>query len=469
MTAVDQTLGEFVSALRKAEVDVSPAETLDAMAAVDLIGLQDKQKLRRTLSIVLAKTPEEKAQFDICFQRFFSFEHFEQPPEALQRLREDALAIRTEQGGGGSLDAPATRPRRGAADGSPLGDLLVSGDAAALSLALARAAQAVNLSQIRTLRERGLFAHRILVHMGISRLEWEIDRLGRSENPQDHATAVLLTRARAYLTEEVTRYVENQYLNLVDGTGDRFIAEAVSQARLSAMQVYYFDHIREAVRKLANRLIKKHARRRKVQKRGQLDIRKTLRRNLAYEGTPFDLHWKQVKVEKPKIFVLCDVSGSVRNVARFLLTFLYSLNELLPRVRSFAFAGELGEITALFEQYPLAEAIEMSLNDYGKGSTDYGLAFRQFADLCLGELDSRSTVIVLGDSRNNYYGNGADVLKSVSEKTRQLIWLNPEPRALWREGDAEMPHYLPHCHVAEVCNSLKDLERIVGQVLRTNL
>ena len=109
----------------------------------------------------------------------------------------------------------------------------------------------------------------------------------------------------------------------------------------------------------------------------------------------------------------------------------------------------------------------MSLDDYGKGSTDYGTAFRTFKSLCYRDIDSRSTIIILGDARNNYFANGADVLKDLSRRSRQVIWLNPEPRERWEEGDAEMKAFLPACNFAEVCNSLPDLERMVSRVLRT--
>ena len=106
------------------------------------------------------------------------------------------------------------------------------------------------------------------------------------------------------------------------------------------------------------------------------------------------------------------------------------------------------------------------LDDFGKGSTDYGAAFRTFNENCLGDLDSRSTVIVLGDSRSNFYDPGLDALRDISRHAKQVIWLNPESRPRWDEGDAEMLNYLPYCTSAQVCNSLKDLEQIVSSILR---
>jgi len=333
---------------------------------------------------------------------------------------------------------------------------------------LMEASQVVHLERIRTLRERSIYARRILLHMGIKQLDEEIERLGSEPGLRATQTAGALSRGRAYITERVRRYVEEQYFLLVDGTGERFIKDSISDSKLSNIHPYYFDHMRESVRKLAHQLAKKYAKRKKVVNRGQLDIRKTLRSNLAYDGNLFDIRWKQVRPQRPRVFVLCDVSGSVKNVSRFLLTFLYSLSEVLPKVRAFAFSNELGEVTELFEKYALNEAIEMSLNDYGKGSTDYGQAFKDFKMSALKDVDSRSTVIILGDARNNYFESQSEILKEIAVKSRQVIWLNPETRDRWNVGDAVMKQFLPYCKHAEVCNSLKDLDRMVGSILSSS-
>lgn len=472
---LDKTIGEFVSSLRKADLQVSPAETLDAVAAVDFIGVRDRVLLKNSLSIILAKTVEEKALFDICFERFFSFEHFHArmpPPVWPDPAGPDSDSAELPQDGMASVDAEAPRRRRRRAPllahhTSRLGHLLLEGDQAALSLAMAQAGREVHLDQIKTLRERGVFAKRILLHMGVKALEREILRLRQDESERTQQTATFLHDAKLYLTNQVRDFVEQQYLLLVDGTGTRFIRDAVTSTKLTNMQRYYFDHIRDAVRKIAHRLAKKHAKRRKVFNRGQLDVRKTLRSNLAYDGKLFDVRWKQIKLERPKVFAICDVSGSVKNVSRFLLTFLYSLNEVLPKVRSFAFSNELGEVSDLFARYPVDKAIDMALDDYGKGSTDYGRAFRDFKEICFSELDSKSTVIILGDARNNYYEPETDVIRDIFNRTKQVIWLNPEPRDRWDVGDAEMKSFLPYCTYADVCNSLQDLERMVSKVLKS--
>ena len=210
-----------------------------------------------------------------------------------------------------------------------------------------------------------------------------------------------------------------------------------------------------------------YSRRKKVFRRGQLNLPRTLRHNMGYDGNIFELHWKSVKIDRPKVFAICDVSGSVANYARFMLMFLYSLEEVMPKVRSFAFSSDLAEVTQLFERNGIEDAIAKTLRDYGGGSTDYGQAFEDFRHKCLDDVDKRTTIIILGDARNNYGDPRTEILKEMHDRAKRILWLNPEPRATWNVGDAEMRRYIAHVHQAEECNSLLHLERIVGNLLRT--
>jgi hypothetical protein len=218
---------------------------------------------------------------------------------------------------------------------------------------------------------------------------------------------------------------------------------------------------------MAKKLISIHSKRRKTFKRGQLDVRKTLRHNMQYDGMLFDIRWKSSKVDRPKVMAICDVSGSVSNYSRFLLMFLYSLADILPKVRSFAFSSDLGEVTQLFEYSTLEDAIAKTMRDYGAGSTDYGQMLMDFKKMCMDDVNNKTTIIILGDGRNNYGEAKAEILREIYDKCQRLIWLNPEPRMSWTVGDAEMKKYAPSCHQADVCNSLLHLERVVSNLLRS--
>ena len=166
--------------------------------------------------------------------------------------------------------------------------------------------------------------------------------------------------------------------------------------------------------------------------------------------------------------VLCDVSDSVRNVSRFMLQFVYSLQDLYSKVRSFIFVADVGEITRLFEERDIHEAIETALhgdviNVYAH--SDFGRAFKAFHRDFLGAVNKRTTVIVLGDGRNNYNLPHEWVLRDVQQRAKQVIWLNPENRMTWGFGDSEMDRYAPYCTLVEECRNLNQLYRVIDRLV----
>jgi hypothetical protein len=228
----------------------------------------------------------------------------------------------------------------------------------------------------------------------------------------------------------------------------------------------YLQRVYELVRKMAKKLASRHSRRRRPLKRGQLDMGKTIRKGVAHDGVLFNTYWRRVRKDKPQILAVCDVSGSVAAYAKFLLLFLYSLQDVLPRVRSFAFSSHLGEVSDYFDHHPPEKAVELVNLKYG-GATDYGSSLLDFARLALEDINSNTTVIILGDARNNNGEPRLDLLQSIYQRCRQLIWLNPESRRAWGTGDSEMLRYQSACHFTAECNNLKQLERIVDQLLKS--
>jgi len=218
---------------------------------------------------------------------------------------------------------------------------------------------------------------------------------------------------------------------------------------------------------MAKKLATRHSRRRRNLKRGQLNMAKTLRKGIAHDGVMFTTYWKQTRKEKPQILAVCDVSGSVAAYAKFLLLFLYSLQDVLPKVRSFAFSNHLGEVSRYFDDYPVERAVEEINRKYG-GPTNYGTSLQDFARLALDDINSNTTVIILGDARNNNSEPRLDILQSIYSRSKQVIWLNPESRRAWGSGDSEMLRYRSACHFAAECKTLKQLERIVDQLLKSN-
>ncbi len=485
MTEIHDTLVDFVKVLRTADIKVSPAETLDAMETIDLVGVTDKHFLKHSLSMVLSKNPEEKASFDDCFDRFFTFDKFqaaneqqESPSDNETDFGDDSFDTDQENseqsggqgsGGGGGQSDTADEDDAETEQLEPqsaLGKLLMSGDRMQVMVQMAEAGREVEVNQIVVFTQKGLYTRKIMDAMGLKGLQQEIGELQEEGGKPERQLAGKLKNARDHLREQIRDYVERQFLLHADESGKQLREELLKKVKLSNLEKRNFKDVKEIVIKMAKKLIAIHSKRRKTFKRGQLDVRKTLRNNMQYDGMLFDIKWKSQKVDRPKVMCICDVSGSVSNYSRFLLMFLYSLAEILPKVRSFAFSSDLGEVTRLFEQNNLEDAMAKTMRDYGNGSTDYGQMLEDFKSHCLKDVDSKTTIIILGDARNNYGNPRSEILKEMYDKAQRVIWLNPEPKSSWAVGDAEMKKYAPCCHQAEVCNSLTHLERVVANLLK---
>lgn len=477
-----EVLGDFIRALRAADVRISTSESIDAGNVLDLVGFGDRAILRDGLSQVLAKSEYEKEAFRDTFDRFFAFDQFKAkaPGEASNDDQSEDSSEGEGEGEseGGQQGQPGGMPGQGGGGerkGAPAGEggeqqsldlveMLESGDQAALQMALANAAREAQLNRIRLFTQRGMYVRRMMEIMGLDGLQDEIER---REDSGEQARADNLRELRDQLRGDVRDYVEKQLEIFTANSGRQLREEVLSQVRLGNIDARDMKILRVLVAKMAKRLVALHSRRRKVDKRGQLDVRRTIRANVEFDGLMFHTIWKQKKVDRPKVMAICDVSGSVAQVARFLLMFLYSVQEVLPRVRSFAFSGQLGEVTQLFEtSRKIEDAINGALREHGSGSTDYGQAFVDFERLALDDIDHRTTVLILGDGRSNYSDPRGDILKKIHARARRVIWLNPEGKSNWNSGDSEMKRLQPYCDTAVTCASLKDLERVVSELLR---
>lgn len=447
---MDRTFSNFLKALRGAEVRVSVSETLDAMHTANLMGWRDRAALKDALSFVLAKTSDEKQRYDETFDRYFSFDGFRgtppPPPGGEDEQQEDGGE--GEATGGGE---------------SELAQMMLANDRAGLAQAMQQAAKDVDLAGIKFFTQRGLYIQRMLNAMGIEAVDDEIAAQARSGSGTGGQA---LKDARAYLFEQVRDFVEQQ-LSLQGAATKTALREGrLRRTKLGNLDKRDQEQMREVVQKICRRLVALHSRRQKMKNRGRLDVRRTLRRNFSNDGVLFEIEWKRKKLDRPKVMAICDVSGSVSAVARFLLQFLYELHELLHHIESFAFSAYLVETSQYFEEKEADAAVDAIMDKVGYMSTDYGQALLDFREGWLGKVDKKTTVIVLGDGRSNYTDPHAEILKEIHDRAKRVLWLNPEPPPLWGTGDSEMKRYTPYCDLVRECNTLAHLERFVGDLLR---
>lgn len=473
-------IADFVRILRAADIRVSPAETLDAAEIFETIGFDDRSILKYALGQTLAKTEMEKLAFDEAFESYFRL-----PEETPPSLPSESQEENQHQDGEDAQDKSAEQnsgegqPQQGTQEGAQQGaqeagaasdnanqtltEMLENQDTAALQAAMQQAATQAGLADAKLFTQQGMFSRRIMEAMGLADLEARIRQMNEGGETEE---AERLRAGRAQLFEAVQDFVERQIAMRTKNAGRLLREDALSRIRLSNLDKSDMKIMRELIRKLAKRLASRHSRRRKKAQRGMLDIRRTMRANVAYDGKLFNLAWRRVKVERPKLIVLCDVSGSVAAVSRFFLMFLYSLDEVMPKTRSFVFSNRAGEITDLLQGDDLETAMEAALRQYGGGSTDYGMSIMDLAQATLDSVDKKTTVMVLGDARSNYGDPGHLALKEFYERAGRVIFLNPEPETVWDMGDSEMKKLGAYCTHKQTCNSVKHVERVLDDLLR---
>ncbi|MTT52282.1 VWA domain-containing protein [Alcanivorax sp. VBW004] len=445
-------LSEFVQALRGAGLRISPDEATQGMDAAALVGYQGRQRFHDALAMTLVKREDDRPAFEETFARFFAV-----TSGVASAAPQDSVM-------------PAPVGDAGEGDEGPAGDGAESDAAdlttqtpAELDQRLAEAAAQMDFTQMEVITQQGLYTRRLLMNMGMGAVDDRILQLDQGDAPRQ-ARAETLRQWRREVREQAADHVRRQFLLHGAGKG-RALREQTMRA-VPFRHLREFQEVKTLVRRMARRLASLHQRRMKKSRRGMLDARRTLVASIRHDGVPARLHWRQRPVQKSRVMVICDVSSSVSDAARFLLQFLYAMNDVLPRVRSFAFASRFDEISEDFQRYSPDVAVGRVLDRLSGSGTDYGEMFADFWRRCERELDGHTTVIILGDARNNYLPEGAEVLQQIRRRVKQVWWLNPEARSRWNSGDAVMDRYLPHCRLARQCASLDDLERIVDSLLK---
>jgi uncharacterized protein len=448
---------EFIRALRARHVPVSLVETLDAMDALRRVDLLRRHEVYAALRATLVKRADHLDAFDALFDVWFT--------------------------------APAPRPN---AVTPTLGEPGAATDVAdpelvhALLDALGRddhdALQALAGSAVR--RFAGIEAEgaasaryhlsRVLRQLALSELLRRTLQDER-EDPGDALDERLRRDEAARRVAELRRLVAGAVRErLVQVKGRAAAAEMyreplVEDADVLQASPAQLREMRRAIQPLARKLAARIARRRRLRRAGRLDVRRTLRRSLSAGGVPLEPAFRRRKISRPEVYLLCDLSGSVAEFARFTMSLLYALTEELGRVRSFAFVDDIDEVTPLVTAggTPLtgAHVLARSRAVRGQGHSDYGHVLEAFwVRYGQSGLGARSTVIICGDARANYRDPGVRALRAIAERARRVYWLNPEPQADWNTADSVIGLYAPYCAGVFETRTLRQLAGFVQEI-----
>lgn len=457
---MDTRMVQFIRALRAAGVRISLAESQDAMYGVQAVGAHDRDQFRSTLKATLVKEGRDHTTFEYFFPLFFgnNTPPMENIPENLspqdQQKLQDALQSLT-----GNMEALKDLLRQ-----------LLEGKSFSKDQ-LDQMSQQSGLQQGSEMYQRQWFERRMNRQAGMQQIQEAIEQLlqelgemGMSEEALQELRDQLQQNAQA-LSEQISNYVG---LSLAEQ-----MAQQEPQPKPDLMDVPFsqlgqseVDAIRDEIRRLAARLRSRASLRQKHSNSGALDPRKIMRHNMRYGGVPIELkyHTKQVK---PRLVLICDVSTSMRYCAEFLLTLVYELHDVVAKTDSFVFIDDIVDISMIFEEKQPQEAVAQVLmeNPPGYYSTDLGNGLKTFDRDHMSKVTSKTTVIILGDGRNNYNNPRVDIAADMQRRGRRLLWFCPEPPSMWGTGDSDMHQYAVHSSGVYKVTNLRELANAVDSIL----
>lgn len=451
---------DFIAALRRAGLAVSSAETVDGTRALLAIDILDRLSLRSALAAALCKRPQHRKTFDTLFDLYFP-----------ARLGDGTADERDEdvdgEGEGGEIDPQMLREM--------LKQALLDGDTETIERLARMAVTQLGRADGQPGRQ-SWFTYRVLRQINpdtlIAALLAEMlgseERGGFAEKVARQTIAERIRQFEEAVESEVRRRLaEDRGADAIAKNVVKPLSEQVDFLRASRDDL---ANLRRTVYPLARRLATRLTARKKVEQQGRLDFRKTVRASLGTGGVPLVTLHKPKKPHKPELVVLCDVSGSVSSFAHFTLMLTSALREQFSKVRAFAFIDTVDEVTRFFTPgMDLGNAMARVVREadlvWFDGHSDYGHSFEVFAERYPDAVTPKTSLLVLGDGRNNYRATGGQALKELAAKARHSYWLNPEPRHQWGTGDSATHSYENLVDEMVECRNAEQLTEFVAKLL----
>jgi uncharacterized protein with von Willebrand factor type A (vWA) domain len=463
------TLAAFVAELRAIGLPISVSENIDAMAAVLALPIADRAGLKSALASTLVKNSEHYNAFDLVFDVFFGD----------RRIGADTPTAEAAGGpdadGNGAAGGPGVVAMFSYAD---LDDLLFRAVLAA-DRVLIRAAVAEAVNRYAGIEPGRAVAGMYYLYRTLGKLDLDglLERLLAADGPQalpamdGRLTAEARRGQMADLRGEVEaeirrRLVADRGAEAVAGTLRSPLPEDVDFLNASQQQL---AAIRATVQLLGRKMAARLARKRRHHRRSALDFRRTIRESLSNGGVPVDLIFRKPHPAKPEIMLVADISSSVSAFASFTLQLAYAIRSEFSRVRSFVFIDGIEELTGVLDSAPDIAAVASHINSQTgvvrlDGHSDYGMVLEDFWDQWGPQIRARTSVIILGDGRNNYRPSRSWVLAAIRQRARHLYWLNPEPAYSWDTGDSIISEYGKYCDKMVECRNLRQLKKFVEEL-----
>ncbi|MFL5807279.1 MAG: vWA domain-containing protein [Roseiflexaceae bacterium] len=455
---MDDRIVEFINGLRAAGVRVSVAESADAMRAIGEMGIADKNLFRLALRATLVKEAQDVPTFEELFPQYFGAgapPMPNQPGGGMSQQDREKLAQMLEQ----MLRNMTPEQLR------QLFEAMMTGQGMDRQQMQQMLRDGMSPSQMTNRYYQPWMTRRAMRELEFDRLDELLQELLeklREAGVSEEALQQLAQEARENqqaLAEQIGQEVgaDMRRRQIEEQRPPRPIDELMDRP-FEYLSEEEKDDLRGVITKLAAQLRSRAALRQRRGNRGTLDAKNTIRANLRFGGVPIDVRHKRRHL-KPKLTVICDLSTSMRPVVSFMLLLVYALQDQISRTRSYAFINDMIDISLDFNEARPAEAIRGILERIPPGyyNTDLGNSLATFARDHMGTIDHRTTVIVLGDGRNNHNDPNLRDFEAVKRRARRVVWFNPESPRQWGTGDSDMPKYVPLCDVVHQVGNLRQL------------
>ena len=456
---MDQRIVQFISALRTAGVRVSLAESADAFQAVEQMGVKNREIFRITLKSTLVKEQPDQASFEELFPLFF--DTADAPPmqnisegmsgDELEALRDALLQFKNQ------LQRMLERLLQG--------EKLTPQE-------LERLGNLVGLDNVDDLRYRNWMKQRMeralafpQIKEAIRALQELLEELGMDSERVEQIRQLLRANQDS-MSEQLEQYAGQKIAeNMSQRPHDPDHNQLYNQP-FDSLTDKELDALRQDVRRLAAILRTRVALRMKRARTGQLDAKATIRANLKHGSVPIEIRHKD-RILKPKIVAICDLSTSMRPCSELMLSLLYALQDQIRKTQAFAFIDHLEFISPDFQALESRQAVQQVLIRMPSGhyNTDLGASLSDFVASYSDLVDNRTTLIMVGDGRNNYNDPRLDIFRKLAGRAQRVIWMNPESPSVWGTGDSDMPGYAPLCDVILQVRTFSELVSAVDKLL----
>ena len=469
----------FIVELRSAGLPVSLTENLDAMEAVKVIPIEDRDAFKYALGATLVKNNAHWRVFETIFEVYFSLRGPEyeinpegQPDDFWREMQEQADQVKGQgegKGSGGGMDS--LTPEEIAA---MLMRALMSGDQAMMRALAKQSVQ--RFAGMEPGRPVGgtYYLYRTLRNLDLDNMLQKLMDANREMSKQELSSLEERLEKDEFQSriEQFKQEVESEIRRrLVADRGAEAMAKTLRKPLPEDVEFMHasrdeMQSLKKALYPLTRKLAARLARKRRHGRKGPLDFRNTVRHSLSYGGVPADPKFRYPRPAKPELMVVADISGSVAAFARFTLMFVYAIQHQFSKVQSFVFIDGIDEVTKYFKATEdIGEAINKVNTEadvvWVDGHSDYGHAFEVFFERYGKDINSKTTILLLGDARNNYHAAQSWVVKEMRKRARHVYWLNPEPKSYWNTGDSIVGEYGAHTDGVFECRNLRQLEGFV--------